>query len=136
VATALAGADAVIVALGVSPGQRGNTPEDICSTGTRTILAQMDAMPADRLVVVTSYGVGATKPLTPFPFSLIAKTLLKGIMADKERQEADVRASRTRWTIVQPLGLTDGAATGKPFVSTDGKRASNRVRRRLHRRAR
>jgi len=125
----LDGANAVLVALGVSPGQRATTPEDVCSRGTNTILAEMRSRGIDRIAIVTSYGVGETKKLTPFPFSVIAKTLLKGIMADKELQEEAVRRSGTRWTIVQPLGLTDGPATGNALASTDGSRGSNQVSR-------
>ncbi len=119
---ALAGAEAVLVSLGVTPGRRGSTPEDICSRGTATILAV-------RIVVVTSYGVGPTEAMTPFPFSLIAKTVLRGIMADKAAQERLVRASGLRWTIVQPLGLTDGPATHRAYVTTDGRRRSSQVSR-------
>lgn len=126
---ALEGCDAVIVALGVSPGSRSKTPEDVCSRGTRNILAGMDAAKIDRVVVVTSYGVGATRVKTPFPFNLIAATLLKGIMEDKEVQEQLVRASGTKWTLVQPLGLTDGGATGTPYVAADGSRKSSRISR-------
>jgi putative NADH-flavin reductase len=129
VRNALQGANAVIVALGVTPGKRGSTQEDICSRGTRTVLVEMRAAAIERIVVVTSYGVGPTQPLTPFPFSLIAKTLLKGIMADKEAQEREVRASGLAWTIVQPLGLTDEPASGRVTTSTDGARSSNRVSR-------
>jgi putative NADH-flavin reductase len=125
----LEGANAVLVSLGVSPGQGATTPQDVCSRGTRVILEQMRAIGIDRIVVVTSYGVGETEKLTPFPFSLIAKTILKGIMADKGVQEREVRDSGTRWTIVQPLGLTDGPASGKAHAAADGSRASNRVSR-------
>jgi putative NADH-flavin reductase len=129
VRAALRGADAVLVTLGVTPGRRDSTPEDICSRGTATILAAMAESAADRIVVVTSYGVGPTEPLTPFPFSLIAKTVLRGIMADKEAQERLVRKSTMRWTIVQPLGLTDDPATHRAYVATDGRRRSSRVAR-------
>jgi putative NADH-flavin reductase len=129
VRAALGGADAVLVSLGVSPGARDSTPEDVCSRGTATILAAMADGPADRIVVVTSYGVGPTEPLTPFPFSLVAKTVLRGIMADKEAQERLVRNSTLRWTIVQPLGLTDGPATHRAYVATDGRRRGNQVSR-------
>jgi uncharacterized protein YbjT (DUF2867 family) len=126
---ALAGADAVIVSLGVTPSQRATTPEDICSRGTRVVIDAMKAGSIDRLLIVTSYGVGDTRSRTPFVFSIIAKTLLRGIMADKERQESDVRGSGLRWTIVQPLGLTDDPATGHPCVAADGSRQSDRVSR-------
>jgi putative NADH-flavin reductase len=129
VAQALAGADAAIVALGVSPGRGADTPQDVCSRGTQTIVAAMQAHAIERLVVVTSYGVGETRTMTPFPFSVIAKTVLRGIMEDKERQETDVRASGLEWTIVQPLGLTDTPATGRAFVAADGARGTSRVSR-------
>lgn len=126
---ALGGAEAAIVSLGVTPGQGAKTPQDVCSRGTQTIVAAMKSASIDRLLVVTSYGVGATRELTPFPFSLIAKTILKGIMNDKERQERDVRASGLQWTIVQPLGLTDDPATGRSYAATDGSRGTSRVSR-------
>jgi uncharacterized protein YbjT (DUF2867 family) len=126
---ALAGADAVIVSLGVTPGKGATTPEDICSKGTRIIMDAMSAAAIDRLLIVTSYGVGETRSRTPFLFSLFAKTILRGIMADKERQESEVRASGLRWTIVQPLGLTDEPATGHTYVAADGSRQTDRVSR-------
>lgn len=129
VGDALEGCDAVLISLGVTPGQRDTTPTDVCSRGTEVILKEMAARSINRVAVVTSYGVGETREKTPFPFSIIAKTVLKSIMEDKERQEQAVRASGTRWTIVQPLGLTDDPATGRPFVSAAGARETNRVSR-------
>ena len=129
VAAALASCDAVIVALGVTPGSGKATPATICSAGTATIVAEMRRAAIERLVVVTSYGVGLTRTRQPFPFNLIAATVLRSIMADKEQQESDVRASGLRWTIVQPLGLTDGPAMGGPYVSIDGSRQSSRIAR-------
>jgi putative NADH-flavin reductase len=129
VSSALAGANAVLVSLGVTPGQRATTPEDICSRGTRTIIDAMKSSSIARLLIVTSYGVGETCSRTPFLFSIFAKTILRGIMADKEVQEREVRASGLQWTIVQPLGLTDEPATGHPYVAADGSRATNRVSR-------
>jgi uncharacterized protein YbjT (DUF2867 family) len=82
-----------------------------------------------RVVVVTSYGVGTTRSRTPLLFSIFAKTILKGIMADKEVQERDVRDSGLEWTIVQPMGLTDGPQTPAPYVAPDGSRQTDRVSR-------
>jgi uncharacterized protein YbjT (DUF2867 family) len=126
---ALAGADAVLVSLGVTPGKGATTPEDVCSRGTRTIVDAMKASSIERLLIVTSYGVGDTRSRTPLLFSIFAKTILRGIMADKETQERDVRNSGLQWTIVQPLGLTDEPATGHTYVATDGSRETNRVSR-------
>ncbi len=127
IAQALTGADAVLVALGTGPSTRGEV--DICSRGTRLILAAMNAAGLRRIAVVSSYGIGPTRDRRPFPFNVVAATLLKGVMADKEIQEREVRASSTEWTIAQPLGLTDGPASGKAFVDAAGSRKLTRVAR-------
>jgi putative NADH-flavin reductase len=128
VARALDAADAVLVALGTAPaaGNAGRQGQ-VCSGGTRVILNAMKSGVARRIVIVSSYGIGPTSARRPFPFNLVAATLLKDVMADKEVQEREVRASDTDWTIAQPLGLTDAPATGSPFVSTDGSRRVTRV---------
>ncbi len=127
---AIGGADAVLVALGTSPSEKGAAAQaQVCSRATATVLAAMERSGPRRIVVVSSYGIGPTRANRPFPFNVIAATLLRDVMADKERQERDVRASSTDWTIAQPLGLTDAAATGTPFVSTDGTHRSSRVSR-------
>jgi len=41
-------------------------------------------------------------------------------MADKEKQETLVKASSLDWTLVQPVGLTDGPATGTWLADTAG----------------
>jgi putative NADH-flavin reductase len=130
VARALIGAEAILVALGTSPAARdGAQQAQVCSRGTRVILEAMRSGGPQRIVVVSSYGVGPTRERRPFPFNVVAATLLKDVMADKEAQEREVRESETQWTIVQPLGLTDGPATGTPFVSTDGSRQVTQVAR-------
>ncbi len=45
-------------------------------------------------------------------------TVLREHMADKEKQEALVKASRLDWTLVQPVGLTDGPPT-RPLFALD-----------------
>jgi len=127
-ANALGGADAVIVALGTAPGSKGQQGK-VCSQGTRVILAAMQASALRRIVVVSSYGIGPTRDRLVFPFNVVATTLLKDVMADKELQESEVRSSDTDWTIVQPLGLTDEPATGRPFVATDGSRQTTQIAR-------
>jgi putative NADH-flavin reductase len=129
VARALAGADAAIVALGSSPSARDGQQGKVCSLGTRAILAAMKAAALRRIVVVTSYGIGPTRERRAFPFNVIAATILKDVMADKELQETEVRNSDADWTLAQPLGLSDEPATGRPFVSTDGRRQTTQVSR-------
>ncbi len=50
-------------------------------------------------------------------------------MADKERQEAVIRESGLDWTIVQPVGLIDGAATGDWFADDTGRIRRQQIRR-------
>jgi putative NADH-flavin reductase len=126
---ALSGAQAVIVALGSSPSGRDGQQGKICSIGTRSILGAMKAAALRRGVVISSYGIGPTRERRTFPFNVVAATVLKDAMADKEVQETEVRDSDTDWTIAQPLGLTDGPETGRPFVSTEGSRQTTQVSR-------
>jgi uncharacterized protein YbjT (DUF2867 family) len=62
--------------------------------------------------------IGGTGPLG-------RETLLQGVRVgreihrDKARQEAVLRESDLRWTIVRPAQLTNGPATGRYRVFTD-----------------
>jgi putative NADH-flavin reductase len=84
----------------------------VVSTGTQHIVEAMAQQGIRRLIVVTSLGVGDSKDQTPFFFKILARTLLRKAMQDKERQEEIVKASGLEWTIVRPGGLTDGPKTG------------------------
>ncbi|MGZ3459944.1 MAG: NAD(P)-dependent oxidoreductase [Archangium sp.] len=112
---AMSGQDAVVVSLGVNDNplkvrllHRSHTPTNICSEGTRNIIQAMHKQGVRRLVVVSAYGIGETRERLPWPWKLAYRWLLKEQMADKERQEQLVRNSGLEWTIVQPVGLTNG----------------------------
>ncbi|KAA6183697.1 SDR family oxidoreductase [Thiohalocapsa marina] len=101
-------ADAVICVL----GSHGNaTP--IEAVGTEQILKAMHAHHVRRLVAVTSLGVGDSRgQLNPL-LRLIMDLTLKPIMQAKEEQERLIKASDLDWTIVRPVGLTNGPRTGR-----------------------
>ncbi len=127
VAAAVAGHDAVIVSLGNSQnpfamalGARRTTPPDVCEVGTRNIVAAMQRTGVGRLLVVSAFGIGNRRAL-PFAFQLFYRTILREHMADKEKQEILVKASALDWTIVQPVGLTNGKASGDGLADTTGK---------------
>ena len=127
VAAAMPGHDAVIVSLGNSQnpfamllGARRTTPRDICEVGTRNVIAAMRQCATRRLVVVSAFGIGNPGAL-PLAFRLFYRTVLREHMADKEKQEILVKASGLDWTLVQPVGLTDGKATGNWLADTAGK---------------
>jgi uncharacterized protein YbjT (DUF2867 family) len=125
--TAVPGHDAVIVSLGNSQnpfakllGARRTTPANVCEAGTRNIIAAMQASGIARLLVVSAFGIGDTRSRLPFAFKLFYQTVLREHMADKEKQEAEVKASGLDWTLVQPVGLTDGALTHSWLADTNG----------------
>lgn len=124
---AVVGQDVVIVSLGNSQnpfatmlGARRTTPADVCETGTKHVIAAMQAAGVNRLLVVSAFGIGENKARLPFAFKLFYGTVLREHMKDKEEQERLVRASGLDWTLVQPVGLTDGPGTGDWLADSDG----------------
>jgi uncharacterized protein YbjT (DUF2867 family) len=137
VAAAVAGHDAVVVCLGDSSnpvalmlGARRSTPPNICEVGTANVIAAMKATSVKRLLCVTAYGVGETRERLTTAFRVWFLVLRLGEqLADKERQEHVVRASGLDWTLVQPVGLTDGAYTGRWLASATGDRRKRSISR-------
>lgn len=127
VAAALQEQEAVVITLGNSQnafalllGARRTTPPDICEVGTRNILA---ALPQDSripIIVVSAFGIGETRAKLPFMFKLFYRLFLREQMADKEKQEAVLRASGATYVIVQPVALTDKAPIGTWTATRDG----------------
>lgn len=125
VAQTLAGTDAAIVSL----GNTSDNPDWIVSNGTRVIVDAMKTHGPQRLLIVSSIGVGDSKDQVPFAFKMLIKTVLKKPMEDKERQEQIVRDSGLAWTIVRPGGLTDGPQTGHYRAGLDPKISAGQVSR-------
>jgi putative NADH-flavin reductase len=122
---ALAQAETVVCTL----GNTGNNPDDVVSAGTQQIVNAMQRRGIKRLIVVSSLGVGDSKNQVPFFFKVLAATVLRKTMKDKEAQEALVRASGLDWTIVRPGGLTDGPRTGSYRFGMDASLTAGRVTR-------
>lgn len=137
VARGVAGQDAVIVCLGDSRnpvlrrlGAKPLTAPNICEAGTANVVAAMKDASVKRLICITSYGVGDTRDRPSKVFKLWFRGLqLLEQLADKEEQEKVVKASDLDWTLLQPVGLTDGAATGRWVASTTGDRRKRTVSR-------
>lgn len=138
IASAVAGQDAVIVALGISDNVlavrlgRSSTPLDVRSAGTLRVIEAMHAAGAKRLVVVSAFGVGETYARLPLQFKLFFTLVLRPQIRDTERQEAAVVASGLDWTILRPVNLRDGdgEGDGAASVSTDDTVAGMSVARR------
>lgn len=100
--------DVVICSLGSRLGQQ----DMAVANGTRNLIAAMHQAGVQKLFVVSSLGVGTSYEEASLPSKLIIKTLLSGVIAEKEKQEQAVRESELAWTIVRPTSLTNGPITG------------------------
>lgn len=106
-APALAGTDAVIVALGA--GAKGG----VRGAGTVAVIEAMRRAGVRRLICQSTLGAGDSRPQLNFWWRYIMfGLLLRKAYADHEVQEAAVRESGLDWTIVRPAAFTDGARTG------------------------
>lgn len=134
---AVAGHDAVVVTVGIREnplrvrvlGPSG-TPLHVRSAGTRLVIAAMKTHGVRRLVVQTSYGVGATRDRLRIIDRLLFALVLRPQIADTELQEADVTASGLDWVVVQPVHLTDADDDRAPQVTSDGTVGTSTVSRR------
>jgi putative NADH-flavin reductase len=119
---ALAGVDAVIQTLGVSP-----TPELILggtrlfSVATRILVNAMEASAVRRLICVTGFGAGDSRGRGGLLYNAVLCLILGRIYADKDAQEWIIRQSRLDWTIIRPTILTDGQRTGAYRVLVDAR---------------
>ena len=109
-----AGQDAVCLCIGVPPTRK---PVQVFSQSTEVLLGDG---PAPKLVVVTGVGTGDSKGHGGFFYNKLLNPLLLGtIYADKDRQEALLKASQAEWLIVRPGFLTNGPRTGQYHVVND-----------------
>src|SRR6478672_9226309 len=120
--SALAGVDAVIQTLGVSP-----TPElilsgtSLFSATTRILVNAMEARAVRRLICVTGFGAGDSRGRGGPLYNAVMCLILGRVYADKDAQEWIIRRSRLDWTIVRPTILTDGRRTGAYRVLVDAR---------------
>ncbi len=113
---AVAGCDAVVFAAG--SGGRGVS---VYSEGSANVLHAMAAHGVSALVAISAAGVFArSDPRLPLAFRAMIATVLRPVYDDMERMEQRVAASGVDWTIVRPVGLSDGPRTGRYRVSQDG----------------
>lgn len=107
VQAAIAGHDAVVVALGA--GGKGT----VRTAGTRNIIAAMKHYGLRRLVCASTLGAGDSYPALNFFWKRIMfGLLLRAAFADHQAQERLVRESDLDWVIVRPGAYTDGPVTG------------------------
>lgn len=117
VAAAMAGQDAVCCTIGVkTPWEQAG----VFAEGTRQLLQAMKKAGVRRLMCVTGVGAGDSRGHGGFLYDrILFPLLLKGVYADKDRQESLIKASDVDWTIVRPGFLTNGPLTGNYRVLTE-----------------
>ena len=108
VEAALAGCEAVIMALGVPANLKLITgPITLFSEATKVLIPLMGKHNIKRLICVTGFGAGesiaAINPLQKIGFNMV----FGRAYADKSNQEAQIVDSDLDWTIVRPGVLTN-----------------------------
>lgn len=106
---AVAGQEVVISALGLGQSFKSG---GLIGRAAPAIVAAMERHGVRRLVFTSAFGIGATRRDTPLLPRLFMATLLRDIYADKAAGEAAITRSTLDWTIVYPVGLTNGPKTG------------------------
>ncbi len=107
VASAVAGQDAVLVALGA--GLKGR----VRSEGTGNIVAAMEHAGVCRLICQTTLGAGDSFGNLSLKWRFVFRVPLRWALLDHQRQEEWVRQSKLDWTIVRPAAFTDGPVTNR-----------------------
>jgi uncharacterized protein YbjT (DUF2867 family) len=117
VTEALAGQDCVVSTLGA---RRGSEVGTVRSDGARAIVAAMREAGAQRLVAVTSVGVGSSVAHMSGPSRFMWPRIVgKARLAEADRAEQAIMASDLAWTIVRPPRLVDVAKTSEVAVGAD-----------------
>ena len=115
---ALEGCGGVISSLGtaLSPFK----PVSLLSSATTVLIAAMKRQGVRRLVCITGVGAGDSRGHGGFFYDrMLLPLLLRNVYADKDRQEAVVRASGLDWVLVRPTFLTDKPGRGAVRAATD-----------------
>lgn len=114
---ALAGQEKVISALGVRLGQAAGT---VRSRGTATLVAAMAAAGVERLVAISSIGVGSSINAQTWPARLMWPRLAGADrIAEASRAEDAILASSLDFTIIRAPRLIDGPSSGLIAVGDD-----------------
>lgn len=115
---AVKGQNAVLSALGTPASPFREVT--LLSVATRALVSAMQAENVSRLVCITGIGAGDSAGHGGFVFDhLILPLLLRNVYADKNRQEAIVRASGLSWILVRPSVLNDKPGRGSVRALTD-----------------
>lgn len=114
----LNGQNAVVSALGTPASPFSEVT--LLSTATQALVTAMKDERVSRLVTITGIGAGDSAGHGGFLFDkLIYPLLLRHVYADKNRQEAIIKASELDWVLVRPAILNDKPGRGAVHALTD-----------------
>jgi len=114
----LDGHDAVLCLVGHKPEalqqHQGATArqQPLAALATRHLVAAMSEAGVNRMVLLGAAGVGNSVVAGPLGLGRWLQRLIPEIMADKERQEALVRGSSLRWTVLRPARFSHAPGGG------------------------
>lgn len=112
VTAAVAGADAVVSALGAERSWQGLRAPTVMAQATALIVHAMQEAGVDRVVWLSGLGVGDTLAQVPV-LPRLSYRVLRRVYADKAAGEELLRRSSLAWTLVYPVMLTHRARTGR-----------------------
>jgi len=118
IAPAIAGADAVISAV----GPRGTGPTTVIQDSVRSIIQAMQRTGTRRLLQVSGSIVadeGESAYMRYLLKPVARHTFLRHVCADMRRGEDEIRASNLDWTIFRPPSLTSKPASGTYRTAID-----------------
>ena len=101
IARAIEGQDAVISAL----GGEGLARSDVLTTAMRHIVAGMTVHGVKRIVWIASAGIDGE---IPGPFGWLVQFILRHVLTDHRGAVEQLRQGNFDWTVMRPMGLTDG----------------------------
>lgn len=118
IATAIAGQDAVLCAI----GSKDRGPTTLYSRGARHIVQQMQLSGVRRIVFLSNFGVlnenayGRRQALLLF----LVRSFIHHTLTDHRRAIDEICRHVPEWTISRPLPMTDGPPVGGYRVAIDG----------------
>jgi putative NADH-flavin reductase len=120
VAACVAGADAVLSAIGPANNKQ---PGTLISDGAKHIVAACAQHGVRRFVFESGIMVGDGRGLSWLGRRGVAmfRFANRALCADKRIAEDAIRASELDWVIVRPVSLIDGAATGSYVTGVDAR---------------
>jgi putative NADH-flavin reductase len=116
VASAIRGAEAILVTLGV----KSPLATKLFSSSARVLLQVLqESSSTPTLIVLTGFGAGDSWSYNSLPMRIFFTLLLRAVYADKTEQERVIAAGYSRWEMVRPGRLTNGPLTGRYQVLTE-----------------